>query len=367
METTLVPWENTTTDETSFISTSDIVSRVTTSSSETSMDSAQGAETWLTYVSYVTVPLLLVAGICGNSLTIMVTTGRHYRRSSHSLYLTAMAVADIMFLLAYTLTKTQIHDLFGLDIRSVTIPGCKFFYFFYRATRTVSSSLVVLIAIERFIVVWFPLRAKLLSTRRAAMTAIICVIVGCSIISGVRTLTVNVKNEKCLPVVMTPYNKRIKEVCSAVGMTLRTIIPAVTLLLLTPLIVVKLFHQRYLRRKMSNINHPDETYHVTLMLVSVIIAFYILIMPFCIGKHLLLYANINIVSSSLTWARNMNELQQICEQINCVINFLLYVMVSASFRQHFYAIIRCQKGNEKFGLKSKESATLSTSASTRSG
>ena len=305
------------------------------------------AATWLTFISYICVPFLLLIGLCGNSLTVIVTRGRMYRHSSHGVYLTAMAISDIIFLLAFPFSKHFIHDLFGTDIRALSTAGCKLYFFFFRASRSISASLIVLICIERFVAVWFPLRTRAISTKKAAFIAVSFIFVGVSTFSAIWTLTANIKNDKCVPVVLTTNNQQVAEVCSAIGMSLRTCIPAVMLLCLTPLTVGKLYHQRSLRREMGYNNSTDETYRVTLMLISVIIAFYVLITPFCIAKHALLFAGIDIVTSKYRWARNLYEISQICEQTNCVINFILYVMLSSSFRHHVCVLFKCDREKDK--------------------
>ena len=307
------------------------------------------AEPWLMYVSYISVPLLLVVGLCGNTLTIMVTRSRHYRHSSHGVYLTAMAVSDIIFLLAFPFSKRFILALFGQDVRAISLIGCKAYFFFFRASRSISASLIILICVERFVAVWFPLKVKYLSTKRAAIMACSCVFAGISTFSAVWTLIANVKNNKCIAVDMTEETKLVAEVCSAIGMSLRTCIPTVTLLFLTPLTVFKVYQQQSMRKQISSKNKgsTDETYRVTLMLISVNMAFYILITPFCIAKHAFLFAGTDIVMAPLRWARNLHEVSQICEQTNCVINFILYVVLSSSFRRHFLAIFKRHHENEK--------------------
>ena len=311
------------------------------------------AEPWLIYLSYVAVPLLLVVGLAGNSLTIVITRSRLYRHSSHGVYLTAMAVSDIIFLLAFPFTKRFTHELFGTDVRAFSVVGCKLFFFFFRASRSISASLIILICVERFIAVWFPLKIKYLSTKRAAITAVSCVFVSISAFSAIWTMTANIKNnKKCVPVVLDDVNKHVAEVCQAIGMSIRTCIPTFMLLLLTPLTVLKLYQQRTLRRQMSipNIAAQDDTYKITLMLISVNVAFYILITPFCIAKHVFLFAGIDIVTAPLPWARNLHEVSQLCEQTNCVINFLLYVMLSTSFRKNCIAIFVRQREVDKMAI-----------------
>ena len=275
----------------------------------------------------------------------MVTTTRSYRNTAHGLYIIAMAVADITFLLTQPLNTGFVHVIFGRDIRSYSIIGCKIFYFFLQWARPVSALMVALVCFERFVAIWLPLKANVFSSRRAALIEVCGIFSLACFVSGFRTQMVGITDNVCLAVVLTPYNKHLKDFCSIMGITIRILIPTLILLLLTPPTIAKLFHRRLLKRQMNNgrSNQSDETNRVSLMLLSVVIAFCILVTPFCLLKHGYLFIGINIVSSSTPAMRILNEARLICEQINCVINFILYVLISRMFRRQFYEILTCQR------------------------
>ena len=275
----------------------------------------------------------------------MVTTSPSYRNTAHGVYITAMAIADITFLFTQPLNRGFVHDLFGWDIRSYSVAGCKVYYFFHRWAKPMSSLVIVLICIERFVAIWIPLKARSFSSRRTAMFEICGIFALACFTSGFRTQTAGVKNDVCLGVVVGQNTQNLKTLCSIMGMTIRTLIPTTALLLFTPPTIVKLFYQRHLRRQLSDgkSNHSDETFRVSLMLLSVAIAFCVLITPYCVIKHGYLFIGVNIVTKTSPAFKILNEVRLICEQLNCVINFVLYVLISREFRRHFYAIMKCQQ------------------------
>ena len=294
----------------------------------------EGADIWLIYLSYLVVPLFFVLGLCGNLLTILITRCRLYRYSSHGIYLRAMAFNDIIFLLAFPFNKQFVHDLIGMDVRSVSIAGCKIYVLVYRASRISAALFIVQICIERFIVVWFPLKAKRFSSRRMAIICVCCTCIVISGFCGVWSIAAVIDNGKCIPVLLTQTNKQTMIILSICGTILRTFLPASMLLCFTPITLIKLYSQRALRRQMSRYRGPDETYRTTIMLLSVVVAFLVLTVPFCLMKHILLFNGTNIVIAPLRWARNLFEISQLCEQTDCVINFILYVVFSSSFRRY---------------------------------
>ena len=294
-------------------------------------------------------------------MTLIVTTSGHYKKSAHGLYITAMAVADIVFLTAQPFNRSFAYYLFGRDLRATSIAFCKVYYFVLRWARPMSSLVIVLICVERFVAIWFPLKARIFSSRRVAWIQVGVVFAVSTFVSGFRTQSVGIENEVCVAVAITQYehNMRLVHVCSVMGMTIRTLIPTLTLLILTPPTVAKLFYHRRLRREMSvaNSNQADETFHVSVMLMSVVVAFCILITPLCLAKHGYLFMGTNIVSTTTDWMRNVNEVRLICEQLNCVINFILYVLLSRTFRTQFYAVLTCRHNEKQKWISSTHSSS----------
>ena len=298
-------------------------------------------------------------------LTLVVTATRSYRKTAHGLYITAMAIADITFLLTQPLNRGFVHDLFGIDIRSFSLIGCKIYYFFLQWSRPVSSLMIALVCIERFIAIWLPLKAKVLSSRRIALLEVCCIFLLSGFVSAFRSQLVGIKNNVCHDVVLTPYNKDLKELGSTLGMTIRTLIPTLTLLLFTPPTVARLFYRRQMKRQMTNTNaiNYDGTFRVSLMLLSVVIAFCVLVAPFCVIKHIYMFLGIKIATSSVPTYKALFQIGLICEQINCVINFILYVLISRMFRHQIFELLTCRRRMNNSALKSIDRETLHTVSS----
>ena len=319
--------------------------------------------------------LTYIAGLCGNLLTLMVTASRAYRRTAHGVYITAMAIADITFLLTQPLNRGFVHDIFGWDIRTHSAIGCKVYFFFLRWSRPMSSLVIVLICIERFVAIWLPLRAKIFSSRRIALLQVCGIFSLACFVSGFRVQTVGIKNDLCIGIVSTPDNKQLKTLCSFMGLTIRTLVPTITLLVLTPPTVAKLFYQRRLRLAMSQgkSNQSDETFRVSLMLLSVAVAFCVLVTPFCLSKHWYLLSGTKVYLSSATWMKSLSEIRQICEQLNCVINFFLYVLISREFRNQFRDILTCRderklvRGSARINSSGEKQSIRTASASISKG
>ena len=275
----------------------------------------------------------------------MVTSTKIYKNTAHGLYITTMAISDTIFLLVQPLNRSFVHDVLGRDIRAYTLVGCKIYYFLLRWARPMSSLVIVLVAFERFVAVWWPLRAKVFSNRRIAIIEVVVILILASVVSGFRTQVVGIQDDMCMDVLLTPHNTSLNLLCSLFGITIQTLIPTIILLLLTPPTIAKLFYQRHLRRQMSHgmCSHSDETFRVSIMLLGVAVAFCVLVTPFCLSYHAYLLTGTYIANPTTPSMRILNEVRLFCEQINGVINFVLYALISRVFRRQFYQKLTCRR------------------------
>ena len=341
MENLLLPWTNASAGAEGNISINGNTTALDDTLGSNVAQKSVEASSGLIYLSKICLPVFLVVGLGGNCLTIIVAGSKIFRSSFHGVLIMAMAVADILYLLCVPFSKSFIQELFSSDVRALSNVGCSIFYALYRASKICSASLIVLVCLERFSLLWFPVKAKLISTSRVAVISVSCVFVGLLAFCGVWSYLADAKEGKCIGVAVTPENKSMAKACSYIGMSLHSFIPTTILLIFTPLTIVKLFHQRSKRLQLSTKEEKgnDEFFRASIMLVSVISAYLILVTPFCVSKHALMIQGTDITTLPELWARNLNKIGEICEETNCVINFFLYVLLNTSFRKHFRSII----------------------------
>ena len=190
------------------------------------------------------------------------------------------------------------------------------------------------------------MKARSLTTPGAAVVSVSLCFLGTAIFCGVWSVLADVKNNRCVSVVVTAGNKEMAQLCSVIGMTLHSFIPTAVLLCFTPLTIARLCYQRSKRRMMRGNNKtgngggPDEAFRASLMLFGVIVSFMVLVTPFCISRHVLALTGINIASLPELWAINLLTVSKICKEANCIVNFFLYVFINPSFRGHFRALFR---------------------------
>ncbi|KAK3093322.1 hypothetical protein FSP39_014080 [Pinctada imbricata] len=292
----------------------------------------------LNYVNYVLLPVFLVLGLTGNTLTIMVMNNKKFVNQTSTLFLTALSLSDTVLLLTQPFNKVFVMKLFGLDLRALSNIGCKIFFIIFKTSKMTSSWFLVLLCFERFVAVWFPLKAKTICTRRYAFIAIAAVYLVIGSYTSIWSYASNIDEkgichpdqyDKSDPVEVQKFGRFIIG-----GVSLYSLIPTTILLTLTPLIVVQLFRRAKMFGKMSSQSKKkqSDTNKTTVMLVGVMFAYVILILPVT-GLHLFAFIfRLNAFGSgSLGWAI-YREVSQILEQINYCINFFLYVLSSSLFR-----------------------------------
>ncbi|XP_028268025.1 growth hormone secretagogue receptor type 1-like [Parambassis ranga] len=131
----------------------------------------------LVCVTVLYIPLMLF-GLMGNILTILVVWLRPHMRSSTYLYLSSMAVSDLLILLLLPL------DLYKLWRPRPWLLGdlvCKLTMFLSECCTFCTILHITFLSLERYLAVCWPITAKTVVTRRRTRTVIGCLWLGAAI------------------------------------------------------------------------------------------------------------------------------------------------------------------------------------------
>ena len=134
-------------------------------------------DTYFTAITGAT--LILLVGLIGNILTILVTLQPSARKKSFSNLLTALAIADILYSIngcGDILLRAASNDRYSFE----NIFGCGFFVTIQLISEGVSSQVLCLISVERYLSISFPRRSVGWSTRKRYIMSIV-LIVSCNI------------------------------------------------------------------------------------------------------------------------------------------------------------------------------------------
>ena len=199
-------------------------------------------------------PVVIVIGATGNLLAFLVFTVTHLRRQSSSVYLASLALADMGFLLSLFivwLTSVKIH----LFTRHV---WCQAVVYMTYVCTFLSVWYVVSFTVERYIIVWYPLRKDRFCTPRRARIVVLTLACAACIIYSFAPWTSGVveifRKPICIPF---PHYYHFLTVMEGIDSTLTLIIPSTIVIVLNIRIIIKIISVDKQRRPF--IRHNNYT------------------------------------------------------------------------------------------------------------
>ncbi|XP_031174811.2 growth hormone secretagogue receptor type 1-like [Sander lucioperca] len=144
----------------------------------------------LVCVTVIYIPLMLF-GLLGNILTILVVWLRPHMRSSTYLYLSSMAVSDLLILL---LLPLDLYKLWRPRPWPLGDLACKLTMFLSECCTFCTILHITFLSLERYLAVCWPITAKTLVTRRRTRVLIGCLWLGAAVSAAPVLLMVGVED-----------------------------------------------------------------------------------------------------------------------------------------------------------------------------
>ena len=337
--------------------------------------STTGVVATLQLIGDIILPVFFALGVVGNLLTVHVMFTARFRRLAVSRLLVALALSDFVVSIGFPLNKLSVRRLFRTDLRALSTIGCHIFYWTHRAAETASAWLVVLISCERFVAVWLPLRAKVISTPSHALAAVAVVYAACAAYMAYVTVVddalvggVCVSNYPAA----TTTGQTEQHVNAYVIICVSAAVPAALLLVLNAFICWRLYSlERDRRRRRGAVPgfpsssgngggdtgtriasmpttttraaSDDQSWKTTVTLVLVTFAFVAFIGPWNAVNFAALRRGVALPTTTDPSLSVVRELTQMLEQVNYAANFLFYVVFSSVFRRRLVELFRVPK------------------------
>jgi len=114
------------------------------------------------------------AGTLGNMTSLAVLMRARMRGKSVYLFLLLLSIADtvVLYISAF---KTWIRVISGFELLNVSMWSCRIVLFVTLVSQHMAAWIVVLVTVDRFVAVWFPLRAtSWCRVTRATVATAIC-------------------------------------------------------------------------------------------------------------------------------------------------------------------------------------------------
>ncbi|KAK3105915.1 hypothetical protein FSP39_008468 [Pinctada imbricata] len=294
-------------------------------------------------------PIICFPGIIGNIITLIVLSMKNMQTSTNA-FLSALAVADIIKL------TNDILYFFVLLLMRIDKDAAQTAYvhiypqahFIFNFSLCVSSWLTVTVAVERFILVCFPTKAKFICTRsRAIITCVIVylVMVCFSLPCAFRYKTIYVYNNETgatiqdLEVSEMWSDKYFVTIYTWILNSLRCNIPLFILIILNTCIICSM---RKARAKKNN----SRRNRVTFMMITIIMCFLVFTTPDAIMSTFLKYG----YHEANNYVKGMREFTDTLLTVNAAVNFIIYCWFGYTFRQNFKKLFcqRPSRGKEVF-------------------
>ncbi|ODM87418.1 FMRFamide receptor [Orchesella cincta] len=311
------------------------------------------------WVQYVSLPGVVLIGVIGNGITIHILAKKRMR-SSTNVYLTALAVTDLIYLLFS----------FSMSWRHFPSINKIWLYWYYSpfglwvtdASSSTSVWLTVSFTVERYIAVCHPLKRKIYCTENSALCVSILVYMACFALTATtpfewRATTIlnqtMESNEATYSLENTEFgkNENYRMFYHWFTTILFVILPLVILAILNYFLIKAVRTSRLQRMLMSNeklasvlnLQATRVENRVTVTLIAVVILFLICQMPTAI---VLIYTAIHMPeqdSEEESVLLGLGNIFNLLVAINAASNFLLYTALCNKYRKHFCAILCFRK------------------------
>ncbi|KAH9505455.1 hypothetical protein Btru_057369 [Bulinus truncatus] len=283
-------------------------------------------------------PILCIVGITGNILALIVFNHRDMRTSTN-VYLSSLAVSDTIKLLNdamyFMIVAVALKDRhLSRTMMSSLYPVA---HYVFNMSVCVTAWLTVSVAVERYISVCYPSRARELCTTRRARLICTFVFLCMSILAvpsalryEMKTINDRMLNETCAIIVPTALgnNDEFMIPYAWIHNSLRGIIPVFILIFLNVNIINELRKERVKGKKFTARNR------ITLMLIVIIFMFLVCITPDAI---LSTFFKKGYVDEENLF-KGIREITDSLLAVNSAFSFMVYCAMSVVFRTTFVKI-----------------------------
>ncbi|XP_063813121.1 motilin receptor [Pseudophryne corroboree] len=289
--------------------------------------------------------VIMVAGIIGNTITILIIRTYKEMKTTTNFYLSSMAVSDIIILLCLPF------DLYRLWMSNSWIFGgflCKFLCLISEGCTYSTILHITALSIERYLAICFPLRAKVFITkRRVKMVIVLLWVVALLSAAPLYNLLENVKMNYTDTWECTYTRYAIESGLLNIMMWVTTVYffcPMLCLVVLYGFIGKKLWKSKNTLRG-PNAENREKCHRQTVkILVVVVLSFIICWLPFHIGR--IIYTNTkDYQMMKLSQYFNLVAMQLF--YLSASINPILYNLISKKYRTGAYKLLRLGRLDER--------------------
>ncbi|KAI0240756.1 hypothetical protein LSAT2_008452 [Lamellibrachia satsuma] len=330
--------------------------------------------------------VFIIAGLIGNSLSVLVFSSREMRGISSNVYLLLLAISDSLYLMSvfFTKTLTTIRCLYfpdsAADIFNRSSALCKLLQHTMDMFSDYSTCLILAFTVERYIAIYLPIRFKsLCSVRRARIVCATVFVSVCVFIAPYHFMYIGRVHDLDVCAVLTEYETEFMALYIVEALIFR-VIPVFVIALLNGMIIVRVTKLRRRKRKRNasmttssqagkatggqNNNRKqrsrkaDKSMQLTIILVLVSTSYIIVFIPVLVHFVLWKLKSSHVIQLSdvaMLTSQNYTRTMYIS---GFAINFFLYTMSGRIFREQLEKIVCDTQRKDKSTVTSVEATSV---------
>uniref|UniRef100_A0A8C4RYU2 Growth hormone secretagogue receptor type 1 n=1 Tax=Erpetoichthys calabaricus TaxID=27687 RepID=A0A8C4RYU2_ERPCA len=299
--------------------------------------------------------LLFCVGVCGNTMTILIIRRYKDMKTTTNLYLSSMAVSDLIILLCLPFDLYRLWKYYPWIFGEVI---CRLFHYINEGCTYATILHITALSIERYLAICFPLKAKVFVTRRRVKYAIVLLWTLALSSAAPMLFLFGVQYENSThPVAEHRACKYTAHALSS-GL-LDTMIWMSTLYFIIPMTCLTFLYGSIgwkLWRSKTQVQGPHaanrERYHkqTVKILAVVVLAFAICWLPFHIGRYLFMHFQ---TYYEMTLSQYFNMVSMHLFYLSASINPVLYNLMSKKYRAAAYRLLLHKKSSKRalFGTR----------------
>ncbi|XP_059175675.1 QRFP-like peptide receptor [Physella acuta] len=288
--------------------------------------------------------LVFLVGVLGNLLVIIVVLCVREMKTATNLCLMNLSVADLLVLIICQ--PSSLLEFFYEEIWLIGNVMCKLVNFLESFVTVASILIILMISLERFWAVYYPLKTHTSGSRSKAMITIAVVWVIAAVaaspflVMAHTETTPHVHKTDLVEVCVMPMVhlwERIYLVCSFV---LIFVIPMLLLVFLYNMIIHKVISETMECKQMTESAKSQSQQNrrqLVIMLVGIIVLFFVCLLPF---RILGLYQVFALSVLTPECYLNVINFCRLLVYINSAGNPIIYNIVSTKFRRAFHKVLR---------------------------
>uniref|UniRef100_A0A8D0CP28 Growth hormone secretagogue receptor type 1 n=1 Tax=Sander lucioperca TaxID=283035 RepID=A0A8D0CP28_SANLU len=303
----------------------------------------------LVCVTVIYIPLMLF-GLLGNILTILVVWLRPHMRSSTYLYLSSMAVSDLLILL---LLPLDLYKLWRPRPWPLGDLACKLTMFLSECCTFCTILHITFLSLERYLAVCWPITAKTLVTRRRTRVLIGCLWLGAAVSAAPVLLMVGVEDEGIDGGEIDKRECRCTHYAVSSGLLSAMMILS-NLYFLVPLCILGLVYSligRTLWLRPQSSRRDQSHRHTVKMLGVIVLAFILCWLPFHVGRTIFSLSLGSDLYFLYYLSQYFNLVSSVLFYLSAAVNPLLYNLMSARYRHAVHSLMHTHSHTQSLRMR----------------